>query len=149
MMDLVPWRRRRKEDWDVPAIPDFFDRFFRELEPVTGGEGRMLTPDFDVSETEDKIIVKSDLPGIDPEDVDISVTGNTLTVRGEKKREEEKKGEHYHRVERRYGSFSRSLALPEYANPDKVDAKYKNGVLRVEIPKTEKAARKKIEIKTS
>jgi HSP20 family protein len=91
--------------------------------------------------------VKAELPGIDPKEIDISIRGDMLTIRGERKKEEEKKGENYHRVERSYGSFSRCVRLPAEVDPNKVDAKYKDGILKIEMAKTKEAATKKIEVK--
>ena len=145
MFDLIPFRRSR-ELFRVPAT-DWMDRFFDELPTfMKGGEGEWV-PSFDLSETEEHIYVKADLPGIDVKDLDISIDSNVLTVRGEKTHEHEDKGENYHRMERRYGSFCRAFTLPSEVKADEIDAIYKDGVLRLTIPKSETSRRKKIEVK--
>jgi len=148
MFELTPWRRRRAGAPDVPAALDWMDRFFEEFAPPFFRGERDLVPAFDVSETEDRINVKADLPGIDPKDLDISVAGNILTVKGEKKKEEEEKGENFYRSERRYGMFSRSIPLPGEVKSEDIEASYKDGVLRLSIRKPETAKRKRIEIKS-
>ncbi|SFM64927.1 Hsp20/alpha crystallin family protein [Thermodesulforhabdus norvegica] len=149
MLGLVP---RRRSLLDVPSPFDLIDRWFESFElPVLDRvfeRDRFWVPAFDVSETDDHIVVKADLPGIDPKELDISITGNVLTVKGEKKQEHEEKGESYHRVERTFGSFTRSFTLPADVDPNGVEATYKDGVLKLMIPKTEKSKRKKIEVKT-
>lgn len=103
----------------------------------------------DVSETGKKVIVKAEIPGMDPKDIDISVTGNRLTLRGERKHEHEEKGENLHRVERSYGVFSRTIELPADVDSNKVEATYKKGVLKVNLPKTKESAVKKIAVKVA
>jgi HSP20 family protein len=105
-------------------------------------------PLLDISETNDSIIMKAELPGVDPKGVDISISGDNLTVKGEKTEEKEEKGKHFHRVERSYGSFSRTISLPKSVNIDAVKAEYKNGILEINLPKIEEAKAKKIEVKT-
>ena len=104
-------------------------------------------PSVDVSETADKIVVKAEIPGIDSKDIDISLSGDVLTIKGEKKSEREEKEENYHLVERSYGSFTRSLRLPVGVEADKIEASYKQGVLTVTCPKKEEVKAKPIEIK--
>ena len=96
-----------------------------------------------------QIVVKAEVPGIDAKDINISVTGDVLTIKGEKKSEREEKEENYHLVERSYGSFSRSLVLPAAVDLDKIEAKYDKGVLTVTCPKKEEVKPKAIEIKTA
>lgn len=105
------------------------------------------SPAVDVSETDDAIVVHAETPGIDPKDLEIAVTGDLLTIRGEKKDETEDSGRNYHRVERRYGSFTRSLALPASVDTDKVEARAKDGVLEIRLPKKEESKPKRLEIK--
>lgn len=103
-------------------------------------------PNIDIYEDSDKISVKAELPGMKKEDIDISLTGNTLTVAGERKSEEEhKEGEQY-RSERYFGRFQRSITLPQAVDAKKIQAAYKDGVLTVTLPKTEEAKSRKIEI---
>jgi HSP20 family protein len=112
-------------------------------------ENGLWTPSVDVSETPKEVIVKAELPGMDPKDIDVSVRGDILTLSGERKQETEEKGENFHRVERSYGSFSRSVKLPAEVDSGKVDATYKDGVLRITMPKTKEAATKKIQVKAA
>lgn len=131
------------------GLLDTLDRWFEEFRLPEFATERFIVPAFDVSETDEHIIVKADLPGVDVKDIDISIVGNVLTVKGEKKQEKEEKNESYHRIERSYGSFSRSISLPAEVNPEAVEAVYKDGVLKLTIPKAEKSKPKKIEIKTA
>ncbi len=103
----------------------------------------------DVSETGKKIVVNAEIPGMDPKDIDISLNGRVLTIKGERKQEQEEKEKRYHHIERRYGFFSRSFELPADVNANKVTANYKDGVLKLNLPKTKGPSVKKIEVKTS
>jgi HSP20 family protein len=100
----------------------------------------------DVSETEDEFVVKASLPGMKPEDVQITVQGDTLTIRGESKAEEETKGKHWHLRERRFGSFQRSVSLATPVNSDQAQAHYEHGVLTLTLPKSEAARPRQIKI---
>jgi HSP20 family protein len=106
-------------------------------------------PLLDVSETDDEIQVSAEIPGIDPKEFDISVTGNVLTISGEKKEESEERKGNVFRSERRFGSFRRSITLPDSVDTEKVSADYDRGVLTVHLPKTEKAAAKRIPVSVS
>jgi HSP20 family protein len=136
-------------------VNDIFDDFWGDLGRVhlpsfrTSGRGlSVLSPRLDVSETEDAITVTAELPGVDKKDVDVSVDNDTLTIKGESKQEEEESKKNYYVSERSYGQFERVIPLPVDVNRDKVSAKFKNGVLTVDMPKSEKAKteRKKIDI---
>jgi HSP20 family protein len=105
-----------------------------------------VTPAFDISETDREIHVKAELPGMDPKEIDITVTGDLLTIKGEKREEKEEKGRNFHRRERRYGSFSRSFRLPVEVKADSINASYKDGVLTVTVPKAEEEKAKRIEV---
>ncbi|MEJ5300018.1 MAG: Hsp20/alpha crystallin family protein [Thermodesulforhabdaceae bacterium] len=149
MARIVP-RPSRLPDIMRMSFWDAIDRWFEDLKlPEFFEKEHFIVPAFDVSETEEHIIVKADLPGVDVKDLDISIVGNVLTVKGEKKQEKEEKNESYHRIERSYGSFSRSITLPAEVNPEAVEAVYRDGVLKLTIPKAEKSKPKKIEIKTA
>lgn len=100
----------------------------------------------DVLETAEMVTVNAEIPGIDPKEVDVSVTGNTLTIKGEKKAESEEKGKQYHKVERSYGNFSRTVEIPSFVEADKAKAEYKNGILKITIPKSEKVKPKQVPI---
>lgn len=104
-------------------------------------------PSLDLSETKNDIVVKAELPGIDTKDIDISLTNDVLSIKGEKKQEKEEKEEDYHFVERSYGSFTRSIRLPRDVQSDKISASYKNGVLKITLPKSEEAKKKEVKVK--
>ncbi|MCU4138567.1 MAG: Small heat shock protein IbpA [Thermodesulfobacteria bacterium] len=103
-------------------------------------------PAVDVSETDNEIIVKVDVPGVKPEDMEISLSDNVLIIKGEKKKEEEEKKENFYRMERYYGSFMRSIQLPCEIEEDKISATYKNGVLKIVLPKKPEEKKKVIKI---
>jgi HSP20 family protein len=107
----------------------------------------MWSPSVDISETKDDFVVKAELPGLEAKDVNVSISGDVLTIKGEKKSEEEEKDEHYHRVERYSGSFQRVFQLPSGVKADKVEANFDKGVLKVILPKVEEAKKKQIEVK--
>jgi HSP20 family protein len=109
------------------------------------GDGAEFLP-LDIAETEDEFIVKASLPGVRPEDVHITARGDTLTIRGELKAEEEKKGEHYHLRELRQGHFQRTVTLSTPISADKTQAQFENGVLTLKLPKAEEAKPKEIKI---
>lgn len=132
-----------------------FERLFRDSFAAFGGEReaepstRPWAPAVDIYETENSIVLKAELPGIDPKDVEVRVEDNTLYMKGERKFEKETKDENYHRVERSYGSFARSFSLPNSIDADKVVAEYKDGVLNLTLPKREEAKPKTIRINVS
>jgi HSP20 family protein len=101
----------------------------------------------DVAETEKSLEIHMDLPGVTAKDIDIQVNGNLLTISGERKEEKEEKGKTFHRVERSYGSFSRTVTLPCDVNENEVAAEYKDGVLTIKLPKTEESKAHKIKVK--
>lgn len=118
------------------------------------GEKEALTvaewsPLVDISEDEKEYVIKAEIPEMKKEDIKISVQDNVLSISGERKYEKEEKGKKYHRVERAYGSFIRSFTLPEDADASKVNAEYKDGVLKVHLSKSEKAKPKAIEVKVA
>ncbi len=106
-----------------------------------------ILPSLDLAETDSTIEVRMDIPGMEAKDIDIEVNGNLLTVSGERKEDREEKGKTYHRIERRIGSFSRSVTLSCPVKEEAVDAHYKNGILTVKLPKTEEAKSRKIAVK--
>ena len=120
---------------------------------IIGGREAMTVaewaPSVDITEDDKEWLVKADLPEVKKEDVTVAVDGGVLTVTGERKFEKEEKGKKYHRIERSYGTFSRSFALPEGADGAKVSADFKDGVLKVHLPKTAKAKAKTVEVKVS
>lgn len=152
MWSLIPWRKRDVEPSENPVatfrreFDDLLDRFFSEPLLRPGRFTHMFSPALDFLETDEELIVKGEFPGIEAKDIDINLTGNTLTIRGEKKEEKEEKGERYHRVERSFGSFSRSFTLPCEVEEDKVSATYKDGVLTLKLPKCPAARKKTVKI---
>lgn len=140
-MALVRWDPFR----DLTALQTEVNRLFsRASGDVT--DRQSWTPAVDVVETDDAIVLKAELAGMDPKDISIEVQDNVLTVSGERRFQEEVKEDKYYRIERRYGSFSRSLALPPTADESKVEAKYDNGLLEITVPKAEIAKPKKITV---
>jgi len=150
-MALIPYRGRTMPATTLSSLRDemneMFNRFWSTArEPFGLAE---WSPALDVSETDEAVLVHAEIPGIDPKDLDISVVGDTLTLRGEKADETEQPDRNYHRVERRYGSFTRSLTLPASVDADQVTATARQGVLEVRLPKKEEARAKRIEVKGS
>lgn len=123
-----------------------FDRFLEGKWDEIPALGEW-TPNMDISETKDSLVAKVEVPGMDPKDIHISLQENLLTIKGEKKQEKEEKDEHYHRVERAYGVFTRSVRLPVAADASKVTASFKNGLLTITLPKTPSARGTTIPVK--
>ena len=144
-MDLTRWER----DMDR-MMEDFFGRRARPWRPdrwFRGDEFEVRPPAIDLFEEKDDIVVKAELPGMAKDNIEVNLTDNLLTIKGEKKKEEEVKEENYYRSERAYGSFVRNIELPKAVHADKVKASFKNGILEVRIPKTEEAKAKEIKVK--
>jgi HSP20 family protein len=110
---------------------------------------RPWSPAVDIFETENELVMKADLPEVDPKYIGIQVENGTLTLKGERRFEEQRNGKGFHRIERSYGSFVRAFSLPETVDPEKVKADYKNGVLTVTLPKKEVAKPKTINVEVS
>jgi HSP20 family protein len=166
--DILPWNRserrlpaeREQGREEIVALHDemdrLFDRFLSDpfgLSPLKGWRemaGR-FSPRIDVSETEEAIHVAAELPGMDRDDVEVSVTKDMLTISGEKRTEKETKEKYMRTVERSYGSFQRTIPLPEDIETDKVQATFRKGVLEIELPKSPEARRrtKRIPVKTA
>jgi HSP20 family protein len=133
----------------VDSLDQLFDRVFQDrLDPDWRGLGNNWVPAVDVVETENEYFFKAEMPGMKKDDVKISILDNVLTLTGEKKTVEEKtdKEKKYHRVERSYGTFQRSFALSSPIKADKISATYKDGILEIQVPKTEEAKPKEIDI---
>ena len=145
-MALIPFDKTGRSDLARlhRDMDDLFSAFFGDWPTFSE---RRVWPATDVADNENEIVVKAEVPGCKAEDIDISVHGNTLTISGEKKAEEEKKEKGYYHLERSYGSFRRELSLPNDVNPDKVEAACKNCVLTVTLPKSEKAKAVKVKVK--
>ncbi len=141
MLDLLPVKSRH----EVPQLFKEMENMVRHFwdvfpsEDLTMDLSREWTPRFDLAETETAIEVRAELPGLEKKDIDISLEGESLIIKGEKHEEKEEKGKRFHRIERTYGSFCRTVRLPAEVQPDKIEAAYENGVLTVTLPKTEEA----------
>jgi HSP20 family protein len=145
-MELSPWRPFGELSPFRKEMDRLWNRFLGET-PFAKTFNEMWSPSVDISETKDDFVVKAELPGLEAKDVNVSISGNVLTIKGEKKAEEEEKDEHYHRVERYSGSFQRVFQLPSGVKADKVEANFDKGVLKVILPKVEEAKKKQIEVK--
>ena len=151
MANLIRWDPFR----DVVSLRDAMDRRFEESFVRPSGElptlaGREQTLALDVYETDDSLVVEASLPGLNPDEVDISIVGNSLTIKGEHEEQQEKKEEgKYYCRERRYGAFQRSVGLPVEVNADKAEATFEYGVLKLTLPKAEAVKPRKITVKTA
>lgn len=151
MFDLLPFKRRS----DVPNVFTEMDDMVKKMwfgfpfHNLQEDADLTWSPRLDISETDKALEVVADLPGMDKKDIKVSVDGDLLTIKGEKKEEKETKDKHYHTIERRSGSFYRALRLPMEVESDKIEATFKDGVLTLTLPKTKEAAKKvaQIEIK--
>lgn len=130
------------------TLQDQVNRLFNDVLDRTGEESSLTTwaPSVDIYETEHELVVKADLPEVDPKDLDIRVENNILTIRGERKFEKNVSEENYLRVERSYGSFARSFTLANTVDSEAIKADYQNGVLKLSIPKREEAKPKQIKV---
>ncbi|HEY5673290.1 MAG TPA: Hsp20/alpha crystallin family protein [Malonomonas sp.] len=142
--------------WDpFRDVEDMFDRYTRSMRlPMRMRHGQDLlssgddwSPRVDISETDSHFCIKAEVPGIKREDVKVSIEDGVLTLRGESKEEKEEKGRKYHRVERYYGAFSRSFALPQNIDENHIEANFKDGLLTLQVPKTQAEKPKSIEVK--
>jgi HSP20 family protein len=150
MSTLIRWEPAR----EISTLRDRMDRMFSEaFGRAWGSEEGLATgvwvPPVDVFETGDSIVLKADLPEVDKNDVDISVQNNMLTIRGERKREHETKEKDFYRMERSYGTFSRSFSLPPTVDAEKIDAGFADGVLTLTLPKREGSKPKQIKVKVN
>lgn len=160
--DLLPWHKKEeshpitiRKRYD--PIGEFqkqmnalFDNFFDDESWLAAGEKTgVFVPRFEISESDAGIDVTAELPGMDEKDIDVSIDGNILSIKGEKHTEHEEDEKNYRISERSYGAFQRSFSLPEGLDLEKVDAKFKNGVLKMCLPKTEESRKnvKKIKIR--
>ena len=155
MLNIVRWKWKEKEmPLSMGAFRGTKDHLFQRFtgeQQFRSLESREFFPAIDVSETHKEIIVRAEVPGIDPKDLNVSLDGNTLKISGEKTNEKEEKGEQFHRVERSFGSFSVSLGLPCEVQESKIEFEQKNGVLLLKIPKSdpEEIAQDRLEVPES
>ncbi len=140
--------------WDpFHEVDELLDRYARPFDwPFRGGRtpavrGADWAPRVDISETDGNFMITAEVPGVSREDVKIGIEDHVLTIHGESKREKEESGKQFHRVERYYGSFSRSFTLPDNVDEEKVEAAFNDGLLTLTIPKTEASRPKSIEVK--
>jgi HSP20 family protein len=139
---------------DMAVLQDRMNRLFNDSFGGRGREDDLMsrgtwTPPVDIYETEGTLVLKAELPDMRREDIDVSVENNTLTIRGERKLDQEIKQENFHRVERAYGSFVRTFSLPAMVDPSKIAAEYKNGVLTVKLPYREEAKPRSINVEVA
>ncbi len=164
-INVLPWRSTKVRESETPESGTTLSRFRSEMDRLfdqffgdeffglpARSEGqwpRGWWPSADVTERDDEVLVRAELPGVDPEDLDVTISGDVLTISGEKRETEEEREENYYRSERRFGSFRRSMPLPTSVDPDSVEAEYRNGVLTVHLEKTETAQPKRIPVKAT
>ena len=149
MFEMVPYRNfrslgRLRRDFD-----DLFERFFGDVGLPELAKSDAFVPSVDVKETEDAVEITAEVPGMKPEDIEVTLTGDILSLKGEKKEEHEEKKGGYHYTERKFGSFQRSFRLPVEVDRSKLEATHKDGVLKVVLPKVEKAKPTTIEVKAN
>jgi HSP20 family protein len=159
-MSLIPWRGKRHENGGSLAPLDafrhemdrVFDSFFHDpfalLQSGFGQTGEW-NPTLDVTESEDQVTVRAEIPGVKPEELDVTVTGDTLVLAGEKKESSEKKEKGYWHSESRFGAFRRQVHLPAEVDAEHVDAKYENGVVTITMKKSHVTKSKRITLKAS
>jgi HSP20 family protein len=158
MTSLTPWKRsddrgssgnapvtQLRSDWDR-----MFDRFLDDVwGPAASGFGAGAGLPLDVMETDDALVLRAEIPGMDPKDIEIDLAGDVLTIAGQKTEEHKEERARYHHTERRYGSFRRSIRLPLPVEPDGVEAELKNGLLEITLRKAESLRPRRIEVKGS
>ncbi len=142
-MRLIPWTR---ENDGFGALQRQMSRLFEDFLPATAG-GTAWLPSVDVSETEEDVIVRAEIPGIPPKEVEVAVIGDTLHLRGEKRAEKEQQDKNWHRVERRYGAFDRTIQLPCEVDSEKARAEASDGVLTITVGKAAPVRTRKIDVK--
>lgn len=144
-MAVIRWRPWNELEGLRRDMDRMFDNFYRsessDVENLSG-----LYPPVDIKETKDELILTTEIPGISKDDINISFSENTLTIKGEKKEEKKESDHNYHKVERRFGSFQRSFTLGTQVDADKVNASCKDGILIIEMPKKEEVKPKEIPI---
>ena len=147
MTQLTRWEPFR----DLISLREAMDRLLEEsfvrTEPGELARGAIGSLAVDMYETDEAVVVKSATPGVDPEDIDISITGDTLTIKGETRAEEEVEEDRYVCRERRYGAFARSLTIPVPIKADEAEAEFEDGILTLTLPKAEEVKPKAIEVK--
>ena len=150
MFDVLPWKRNKNSQAKKyrREVEDMYDQFFEpEFLPSAFFLGKnKWTPKLDISEGKKYITIKVEVPGLETNDFDISLDGRILAIKGQKKEERKENEETYYRVERSYGYFSRTIELPAEVDPNKVEANYKRGILKIRLRKTKSSEPKRIRI---
>lgn len=134
---------------DFMTLRDRMNRLFEDMSSSKEEKDLMTrawAPSVDIYENENEVVLNAEIPGVDEKDVEIKVEDNTLILKGERKFEKEAKEENYHRIERSYGSFFRSFALPGYIEQDRIEAEHENGILRIRMPKKPELKPRKVKI---
>ena len=147
-MELIPWRPLLGTIPLKKEMDDLIDRFFGDgafAQPL----GENWVPTMDLLENKDEVVVNCEIPGIEPKDTEISFIGDTLSIKGTKKEEKEEKNDTYYRMARRYGNFSRTVRIPTAVHSEKIKAQYKNGVLKITLPKKEEVKPKEIKVEVA
>jgi len=158
-MSLIPWRSKQREPVRLQESPlgslraeidRLFDTFLREPWGAWDwpfGGLRTWSPAIDVAENDQEFTVRAEIPGIDPKELEVSITGNQLVLAGEKKESTERKGKDFYQTESRYGAFRRAIPLPQSVDPEHVEAEYANGVVTIHLKKLQTTPPKRIDIK--
>ena len=145
-MAIIRWDPFR----DMVTLREKMNRLFEDAFTARGDDKEITTstwmPAVDIFENENELVLTAEIPGIDEKDIEIKIEDNTLTLKGERKFEKETKEENYHRIERSYGSFYRAFTLPNYVDPEKVQAQHENGVLKISMPKREEVKPRTVKI---
>ena len=143
MLDLIPFRRTGSPDLfkEIEGLTRHFWEGFPFRDPTIGADVDW-TPSLDITETGKTVEVRAELPGMERKDIDITLDGDLLVIKGEKKHETEEKDRCYHRVERKFGSFYRAVRLPYEVKAEKIDATFKDGILTVTLPKVKGETKK-------
>jgi HSP20 family protein len=145
-MNIVPWKPFNEMTTLRREMDSLWDRFFPEIPLRERYVTQEWLPSIDLTETKDKLVVKAELPGLEAKDVELTLTDDILTIRGEKKVEKEEKDEHRYYVESYHGEFERQIKLPTPVNTGKIDATFDKGILTINLPKSEEARKKEIKI---
>lgn len=141
-MTLIRYNRPNR-DLFSKNFSDVMDEFFND---VVNQRSNTFVPGIDISETDDKFLISVELPGVNKKDIEVSLDNGQLTISGERKFENEEEGKTYHRVETKYGSFSRSFHLPDNVDEESINAQYENGLLNITVNKTEDKVKKRIDV---
>ena len=147
-MALLQWRESIDPFRELDSLRTAVDRGFGDYRWRTG-MSRGIFPALNISENKDDLYLRAEIPGINPKDIDITATPDSITIRGERRPAGVGKEVNYHQREREFGSFNRIIGMPCQASPDKISASYKDGILTVVLPKAEQAKPKQIKIKTA